>query len=36
VVFGGPNRDILYTTAGDKVFRRAMKHAGAATPRPKP
>jgi gluconolactonase len=36
VVFGGPNRDILYTTTGDKVFRRAMKHAGAATPRPKP
>ncbi len=36
VVFGGPRRDILYVTAGDKVFRRAMKHAGAATPRPKP
>ena len=28
LVFGGPNRDILYVTAGNKVFKRAMKHAG--------
>jgi gluconolactonase len=28
-VFGGPNRDILYVTAGDKVFRRPMRRKGA-------
>ena len=30
LVFGGPQRDILYVTSGDKVFKRAM------TPRSKP
>lgn len=29
LVFGGPNRDILYATAGDKVFRRPMRRRGA-------
>ena len=28
VVFGGPNRDIMYVTAGDKVFRRHMRRKG--------
>ena len=28
VAFGGPNRDTLFVTAGDKVFKRAMKHHG--------
>ena len=30
LAFGGPHRDILYVTAGDKVFKRAMKHSGTA------
>lgn len=29
IVFGGPNRDMLYATAGDKVFKRSMRHRGA-------
>jgi sugar lactone lactonase YvrE len=29
LVFGGPDRDILYATAGDKVFRRPMRRKGA-------
>ncbi|MGA2269369.1 MAG: hypothetical protein ABSH44_12940 [Bryobacteraceae bacterium] len=29
LVFGGPNRDTLYVTAGDKVFKRPMKRHGA-------
>jgi gluconolactonase len=28
IVFGGPHRDTLYVTAGDKVFRRPMKRSG--------
>ena len=28
MVFGGPNRDILYVTAEDKVFRRPIKRRG--------
>jgi sugar lactone lactonase YvrE len=28
LVFGGPDRDMLYVTAGDKVFRRAMRRKG--------
>ncbi|MDP3000614.1 MAG: SMP-30/gluconolactonase/LRE family protein [Bryobacterales bacterium] len=28
IVFGGPNRDTLYATAGDKVFKRPMKRKG--------
>ena len=28
LAFGGPKRDILYVTAGDKVYRRAMRHTG--------
>lgn len=28
VVFGGPERDLLYVTAGDKVFRRPMHRKG--------
>lgn len=28
LVFGGPDRDILYATAGDKVFRRPMRRKG--------
>ncbi|MCY7350069.1 MAG: SMP-30/gluconolactonase/LRE family protein [Cytophagaceae bacterium] len=31
VAFGGPNSDILYVTAGDKVFRRKLKVRGAQT-----
>src|SRR5574340_371385 len=30
LVFGGPNRDVLYATAGDKVFRRPMRRKGLA------
>jgi gluconolactonase len=29
LVFGGPNRDLLYVTSGDKVFRRPMRRKGA-------
>ena len=29
IVFGGSNRDTLYATAGDKVFKRPMKRRGA-------
>lgn len=29
IVFGGRNRDVLYATAGDKVFKRSMRHTGA-------
>jgi sugar lactone lactonase YvrE len=29
VCFGGPNFDILYVSAGDKVFRRKLKTRGA-------
>jgi gluconolactonase len=28
IVFGGPNRDTLYATAGDKVFKRPMRRKG--------
>ncbi|MGH8639446.1 MAG: SMP-30/gluconolactonase/LRE family protein, partial [Burkholderiales bacterium] len=28
VVFGGPNLDTLYVTAGDKVFRRKVRRKG--------
>ena len=28
VVFGGPDRQTLYVTSGDKVFRRPMKRKG--------
>ncbi len=28
IVFGGPNRDTLFVTAGDKVFKRPMKRKG--------
>jgi sugar lactone lactonase YvrE len=28
VVFGGPNLDYLYVTAGDKVFRRHVRRKG--------
>jgi len=28
VVFGGPNRDILYVTCGDKVYRRKIAATG--------
>jgi sugar lactone lactonase YvrE/enterochelin esterase-like enzyme len=28
LVFGGPNRDMLYVTAGDKVYRRPMRRKG--------
>jgi sugar lactone lactonase YvrE len=28
IVFGGPNRDTLYVTAGDKVFKRPIKRKG--------
>jgi len=29
LTFGGPNGDMLYVTAGDKVFRRQLKAKGA-------
>jgi sugar lactone lactonase YvrE len=28
VVFGGPNLDTVYVTAGDKVFRRVVRRKG--------
>lgn len=28
VAFGGPNRDFLYVTAGDKVYRRKVQTTG--------
>ena len=28
VIFGGPNRDTLYVTASDKVFKRKVKTKG--------
>ena len=33
LAFGGPKRDILYVTAGDKVFKRSMRHASRARER---
>lgn len=32
LVFAGPNRDLLYATAGDKVFRRPMRRKGPPSP----